>query len=357
MTSSRPPQPKARVGELVAHESLSLRWLAGRAGEGRRVHDTRVQKTGLALVGHFQGLHTASIQVLGSTETSYLCSLTPRRCREAVQPFFALQLCCVVVTAKDELSDGVRAILAEAADATETPLLVSDDGTAATIVALHAVLDLTLAPSARIHGVLVDVFEVGLLMLGSSGVGKSEIALELVMRGHRLVADDVVECSFRQPRMVFGAPAQLLRHHLEVRGLGILNIKDLFGVTSVRDSKRIDVVVQLVEDREVVAEDRLGLEERFCALLGVEIPELSISVRPGRDMASIMEIAARRELLKAAGHHPAREFLDGIEGALLGEQPPVPAPDSRNQASLPPRGPVPRPPESSVGLPFFRKPE
>ena len=174
------------------------------------------------------------------------------------------------------------------------------------------------------------------------------------MRGHRLVADDVVECHYRAPGMVFGAPANLLRHHLEVRGLGILNIKDLFGVTAVRDRKRVDVVVQLGAHELEQEADRLGLEERYHEILGAEIQELLIQVRPGRDIASILEIAARNELLKQAGHHPAREFFGRLEGALLGGDSEVPAAAAARRPAIPgaPRmagNVAPSAPESSVG--------
>jgi HPr kinase/phosphorylase len=248
--------------------------------------------------------------------------------------------------------DDVRKALVAAADRAETPLLMSQHRSSRTILALHALLDERLAPTARVHGVLVDVFEVGLLLLGSSGVGKSEVALELIMRGHRLVADDVVECHYRPPGMVFGAPADLLRHHLEVRGLGILNIKDLFGVTAVRDRKRVDVVAQLVDQERDQEVDRLGLEERAHRILGVDIQELLIQVRPGRDIASILEIASRNELLKQAGHHPAREFFGRLEGTLLGGDSVVPRPPARpasHMPGVPPTARVPAAPESSVG--------
>src|SRR5262245_42752499 len=155
--------------------------------------------------------------------------------------------------------------------------------------------------------------------MGSSAIGKSECALDLIMRGHRLVADDVVECDYRPPGMVFGQAAHLLRYHLEVRGLGILNVKDLFGVTAIRERKRVDAVVKLSEWARDAEYDRMGLDDRHHAILGVNIPELVIPVRPGRDMASILEVAARNELLKNAGHHAAREFFNHLEASLLGK--------------------------------------
>ncbi|MFO0548611.1 MAG: HPr(Ser) kinase/phosphatase [Polyangiaceae bacterium] len=290
---------------------LSLALLAGRAGLDRPIAHTRIQKSGLALAGHFHGIVPSRIQILGQTEQSFVDRLEPNARERALAGFFGLGLSCVVLTG--ELGRAAPKII-ERADVTDTPLLHAPERSSLTITSLHALLDERLAPRKRLHGVLIDVFGVGLFLMGGSGVGKSECALELVMRGHRLVADDVVECDFRPPGMVFGAPAKLLRHHLEVRGLGILNIKDLFGVTAIRERKRVDVVVRLVDEASAEADfDRLGLDERFHTILGVSIPELVVPVRPGRDMASILEVAARNELLKNAGHHAARELFGAIE--------------------------------------------
>jgi HPr kinase/phosphorylase len=312
---------------------LHLSLLAGSSGIDRPIAHTRIQKSGLALAGHFHGIVPTRIQILGQTEQSFLDSLDPTERREALSGFFGLGLSCVVVTGELARSS---AELRASADATGTPLLHALERSSTTITSLHALLDERLAPRKRMHGVLIDVFGVGLLLIGSSGVGKSECALDLVMRGHRLVADDVVECDFRPPGMVFGAPAKLLRHHLEVRGLGILNIKDLFGVTAIRERKRIDVVVRLVdEDSAGVEIDRMGVDDRFHTILGVSIPELAIPVRPGRDMASILEVAARNELLKNAGHHAARELFGAIEAQI--------AAAGRAREGVPTAGAVPAP--------------
>jgi HPr kinase/phosphorylase len=176
------------------------------------------------------------------------------------------------------------------------------------------------------------VFGVGLLLLGKSGIGKSECALELVLRGHRLVADDVVQCDWRPPGLVFGAPANLLRHHIETRGLGVLNVKALFGVTSVRDRKCIDVVVRLVEWDDMAEYDRLGVVDTYHTILGTPIRELTVPVRPGRDMGSILEVAARNELLRRTGAHPALEFLGKLEGQLM------PSPDRTVGPTMPSPG-------------------
>jgi HPr kinase/phosphorylase len=355
------------IRELCEDTALGipLAVAAGQNGLDRRIRSTRIQKSGLALAGHFHGIEPGRLQIFGMTELTYLRGLKPERCQLAVRRFFELDLCGVIITESDKAmaSSAAAEALVACADETETPLLLSPERSSRTIMALHALLDERLAPRQRIHGVLVDVFEVGLLLLGSSGVGKSEVALELVMRGHRLVADDVVDCMYRPPGMVFGQPADLLRHHLEVRGLGILNVKDLFGVTAIRERKRIDVVVQLVESVLEGDYDRLGLEQRFHEILGVDVPELLVPVRPGRDMASILEIAARNELLRMSGHHPAKEFFGRIEGAILGSESDLPsgvttprAPRPSGSAPFPGSGPegpeLSRPPESSVGMPW-----
>lgn len=308
------PSMNARMLLDQAALDLNLALIAGATGSERPICHTRIQKSGLALAGHYHGIVPTRIQILGQTEQSFLAKLDPRARERALMGFFGLGLSCAVLTG--ELAPASREVIT-CADATGTPLLHSTDRSSVTITTLHALLDERLAPRQRLHGVLIDVFGVGLLLMGASEVGKSECALDLVMRGHRLVADDVVECDFRPPGMVFGAPAKLLRHHLEVRGLGILNIKDLFGVTAIRERKRIDIVVRLVDEGSVGAEvDRLGLEERFHSILGVSIPELVIPVRPGRDMATILEVAARNELLKNAGHHAARELFGAIEARI-----------------------------------------
>jgi HPr kinase/phosphorylase len=339
------------VRALLADPGLGVELypIAGESGLDRNVEHTRIQKSGLALVGHFHGIVPARIQILGQTELSFLHRLRPEERTRALRGFFGLGLCCVIFTQAQGKGEGeasgegffpVPELISEA-EASGTPLLASSERSSKTINALHALLDDRLAPRIRLHGVLVDVFGVGVLLMGSSGIGKSECALDLVLRGHRLVADDVVDCDYRPPGMVFGGAAELLRHHLEVRGLGILNIKDLFGVTSIRERKRIDVVVKLVEWSKETEYDRLGLDDRHHQILGVSIRELVIPVRPGRDMASIIEVAARNELLKNAGHHAAREFFGALEGALMGER-------TGNESSMPPAA---RPTDSATPPP------
>jgi HPr kinase/phosphorylase len=307
--------PELTVRQLVEDPQLAIRLVrvAGEAGLDRPLRHPRVQKNGLALAGHFQGVVPTRVQVLGETELSYLDSLSNEARSVAARGFFSLGLSCVVISGGHEPS---RA-LTSAAEATGTPLFVTSARSSRTINALHATLDDRLAPSTRLHGVLVDVYGVGILLLGQSGIGKSECAMELVMRGHRLVADDVVCCDWRPPGMIFGQPAELLRHHIEIRGLGVLDLRQLFGVTAVRDRTRIDLVVQLCEWNDQEEFDRLGIEERHHTILGTGIRELRVPVRPGRDMGSIIEMAARNELLRLDGRHTAHDLLEKIEAHLV----------------------------------------
>jgi HPr kinase/phosphorylase len=350
MTVYDPPQAPTRVITVRAllddpQLGLNVRLLAGSAGLDRQITHPRIQKSGLAMLGHLHGIVKSRIQILGETELSYADTLPAEQQQIAAKNLFGLDLACVIVTRGVDPPPA----FSQEAERTKTPLVVCVEKSSSAITALHTVLDERLAPRARIHGVLVDVFEVGVLLLGKSGIGKSECALELVMNGHRLVADDVIECDFKPPGMVFGQPATLLRHHIEVRGLGVLNIKDLYGVTAVRERKRIDLVVQLELWQEDAAYDRIGLDEHHREILGVPIRDVRLPVRPGRNMSAIIEIAARNELLRHAGHNAALEFVQRIEAGIASEDGDRRAPSGSwrlrrpNESSAPPPV-VPSPP-------------
>ncbi|MCL2722954.1 MAG: HPr(Ser) kinase/phosphatase [Polyangiaceae bacterium] len=347
-----PPLAEITVADLVADPRFggTLKRLAGESGLDRPIRHPRVQKNGLALAGHYYGVVPTRVQVLGETEISYLDSLDADARGRAARGLFSLGLSCVVLTRR---GDAPR-VLREAAEATGTPLFASGARSSRTINELHALLDEKLAPTTTLHGVLVDVFGIGLLLLGKSGIGKSECAVELVLRGHRLVADDVVKCEWRPPGMVFGAAADILRHHVEVRGLGVLNIQDLFGVTAVRERKRIDMIVQLDEWNEKTEYDRLGIDDRFLEVLSTPIRLLTVPVRPGRDMGTMLEMAARNELLRRAGKHSARALVARLEeNAGLGRNARDDTADDLPESVV--RAPTPPPPlsfnESSAWIP------
>ncbi len=308
--------PVVPIREVLAHPELQKRLTlrAGASGLGRVITHPRVQKSGLVLVGHSQGVVPSRIQVLGETEISYLESLPPDERSVRVEFLLSLQFSLLVVTrGVDPLPE-----LIEGAERTGTPLAVSDVRSSTTINGLHAVLDRMLAPRADLHGVLVEVHGIGTLLRGPSGIGKSECALFLVERGHRLVADDIVKLTCLPNGEIMGEAAPLLRHHLEIRGLGILNIRDHFGATAVCDEARLDLIVELSPWRENAEYDRLGVDDETIELLGQSIRRLRIPVHPGRDMGVILETAARNHLLRREGVNGAARFTEQLERALTG---------------------------------------
>ncbi|MDB4975276.1 MAG: HPr kinase/phosphorylase [Myxococcaceae bacterium] len=319
--SDRPsgiPEIAVAVRTVLEHPELRDKLVlhAGAAGVERLIAHPRVQKSGLVLVGHTQGIVPTRVQVLGETEVSYLESLAPETRAERVRFLCSMSLSLIVVTR------GVVPLpeLVEQAELSGTPLVSSPTRSSTTINRLHTVLDRLLAPRARLHGVLVEMYGVGTLLIGPSGIGKSECALFLVERGHRLVADDLVELTRLPNATVLGSPAPLLRHHLEIRGVGILNIRDLFGATSVRDEAHLDLVVELCPWREDEVYERLGLDDQTMELLGTKISRLRIPVRPGRDMGVLLEMAARNHLLKREGVHGAKRFAERLERELTNKK-------------------------------------
>lgn len=315
---SAPPGASVTVRALLAEPELAsiTRLVAGARSLDRVVTHPRVQKNGLCLAGHTRGLVASRVQVLGETELSYLESLAPEVRAERCAQLFGLGLSLVLITRGAE----PPAELLEAARASATPVAVVELRSSRTIALVHQVLDRLFAPSETRHGVLIDVHGMGTLLLGPSGIGKSECALFLVERGHRLVADDQVTLTRSPAGAVVGKPPPLLRHHLELRGIGIVNVRELFGATAVRDEKNVDLVIELCPWDPEQPFDRLGLDDLGFDLLGVRLPMLRIPVQPGRNMAVILEVAARNQLLKRAGKHSARDFVAHLSERLgLGE--------------------------------------
>ena len=291
---------------------LRLVLLAGESGLGRRLTIHRIQKPGLALAGFVRQVHPERVQVLGATEIAYLGTLSEADARRSVDGFVALNPACVIVTKGLD----VPAVMLEAADRSGVPVLRTPMVSSAAIDAIQKHLELQLAPTASIHAVLMDVLGVGVLLLGKSGIGKSEAALDLIMKGHRLVADDLVEVRRTSGDVLVGWASELIKHHMEVRGLGIINIKDMFGVAAVRDEKKIELVLELLRWDQTESHDRLGLDEMVYPILEVQVPLLRIPVSPGRNVSSLIEVAARNRLLQVRGHHSAREFQERLDRAL-----------------------------------------
>ena len=318
-------KPSITVAQLIrgAGDDLRLEVIIGGEGLHRPISNARIQKPGLALTGFTEHIHPERIQVFGNTELSYLRTLTPEAQRDIFSKLFASPLACLIVTKGLPVPTTLEDCCREQKLALmRTPLL---SGTF--IAQVQAYLEETLTATGMVHGVLVDVFGVGVLLLGKSGIGKSEIALDLIMRGHRLVADDVVNITHRH-RELHGTGNDLIRHHMEVRGLGILNVEALFGVAAVRDRKMVELVIDLVEWDPGADYNRLGIEQEFTNLLGIDVPHATIPVRPGRNLTTIVEVAARNQLLKLRGHHSAEEFAERLAKTIEARSPKNPSGDS-----------------------------
>ncbi len=291
--------------------SLGLRPLSNWGGLDRRTTRPRIQKPGLALAGFTKHVYADRVQVLGMSEIDYIHVTEPAEIEAGLSNFLDKDPCGLVITRGLEPPE----LLMRLAEARGIPVLGTSVMTSTFITRMTRRLEELLSPTASIHGVLVDVLGVGVLLIGRSGVGKSEAALDLVLKGHRLVADDVVEVTVRPPDTVWGAATELHQHHMEIRGMGILNITHLFGVAAVRDTKKIEVVVELSEVDEGNY-DRLGTEAQVWPILQVDVPLVRIPLRPGRNIASLIEVVARNQILKYRGHDSAREFQEKVNARI-----------------------------------------
>ena len=293
---------------------LSIELLAGANGLERHITSPYIQKTGLALAGFHEYLQAGRILLFGDSEVRFLEAMDAASRSHALAMCFSEALPCLLVTGGAELPPEV-AIEGERAD---VAVLRTTVPTATAIGKLTAILEDRLAAREMIHGVLLDILGLGVLIVGESGIGKSECALDLVVRGHRLVADDTVEVRRRAESIVIGACPELTRHHMEVRGLGLINIRDLFGVASTRTSKRVELVVQLDRWDPELEYDRLGLDEASYDLIGLKVPLIRMPVGPGRNLAILVEVAARNQLLRMRGINAARELVKRLDASLLG---------------------------------------
>jgi HPr kinase/phosphorylase len=298
--------------DIAESRVLDLELLAGASGLERRITAPHTQKTGLALSGFDAYLRAGRVLVFGESEVRYLETLAPDARTAVLQRVFSHALPCLLVSGGFPPPPETFA----EADRAGVPLLRSRAATPETMARLSGVLDTYLAARGVVHGVLIDILGLGVLMVGESGIGKSECALDLVVRGHRLVADDVVELRCRSESYVIGTSPELTRHHMEIRGLGLINVQDLFGVASTRSSKRVELVVQLERWEHGREYDRLGLDDEFYECVGARIPMIRMPVAPGRNVAMLVEVAARNQLLRARGHHAARNLVDRLNQRL-----------------------------------------
>jgi len=298
--------------DLAGSRAIDLELLAGARGVDRRITNPHPQKTGLALAGYERYLRDGRILVFGESEMRYLESLGAADRTAVVRRVLGHALPCIVVT--DNFTPPEE-LVAEAETA-GVALMRTRAATPIAMARLSASLDNYLSPRGVVHGVLMDILGLGVLIVGESGIGKSECALDLVVRGHRLVADDAVELRCRAESFIIGSCPDLTRHHMEIRGLGLINVQDLFGVASTRRSKRVELVVQLERWDPSREYDRLGLDETHYETLGVRVPMIRMPVAPGRNLAILVEVAARNQLLRQGGHHSAKRLADRLEKQL-----------------------------------------
>jgi len=325
------------IGELLqaSSDAWRLKLIAGASGLSNGVSIPRIQKPGLALAGYLPQIHPERVQVIGRTELGYLATLDEAAATRAVDRMLQERVACLIVT------NGASPppYFGESAARHQVPLITSELRSSELIRNVTTWLEERLAPHTLIHGVLVEVFGLGVLLLGKSGIGKSEAALDLVARGHRLVADDVVEARAVGAGRVLGSGAELIRHHMEIRGLGIINVQDLFGILATLREKTIQLVAEMFDwTRE--EPDRLGLKDETHTILGVELPMVRIPIRPGRSVATIIEVAARNHVLKRLGRHSAREFVARLDGEIARRQrrPPGAEEVSASEAATPVAG-------------------
>ena len=290
-------------------DALNLKCICGRKGLSRKISVPDLNRPGLALSGFFESFAYERIQLFGRGEFAYLEKIISENNIQNIQKIFDYQVPCCVFSRS--LQPPQKFI--ELAESCDCPVLVTDLDSTEFSVRIIRLLSDVFAQTKTIHGVFVEVYGLGVVLLGESGVGKSETALELIERGHRLVADDIVELRCINGNSILGKGANtMIGHHMEVRGLGIINIVQLYGIGSVREQKEVQLVVRLEEWDNNKVYDRLGTEEQTVEFLGVKIPLVEIPVKPGRNIPIIVETAAMNERLKKMGYFSAKDFNQNV---------------------------------------------
>jgi len=304
-------EPRITLGEIFAEqgEAMQMRLITGEKGFYRYIDHPRMQKPSLAFAGFLENLNDYRLQVIGQTELHYLATKPPILQKKAVDAVFDLNLAGVVITRGIEPPSIIR----DAAERTNTPLFVSELKSTTFMTDMMLFLSRRLAPKAWQHGVYMDIFGLGVLLTGASGVGKSEIGLELISRGHRLIADDMVELVRPSPGVLVGQSPESLRYHMELRGLGIVNVRDLYGAAAITDGKRLGLVIDLIAWESMTEKDRMVDGEDSIKIHQVDLPRIRIPIRPGRSLAVIIEVATRNQLLKKRGINSNKDFMQALE--------------------------------------------
>lgn len=283
---------------------FELTLLTSEDGLKKKIPHSQIHRPGLALAGFTNRFAHMRPQVLGETELAFLKSLDGEKRIRLIENMFNFEIPCLIIT-KGMVPPKE---LIQIAENHHTSVFQTRLSTAELTNRLSLYLDNIFAPSITLHGTLVDVYGVGLYYTGKSGIGKSECALDLVERGHRLVADDIIKVTRKTPEIIVGTGSEFLGHHMEVRGVGIIDIEKLFGIRAIRIQKRIEVEVKLVWWEEESEFERLGIEDRFTRILGVDIPTVTVPISPGKNITVISEVIAMNHMLKVYGQHPAKKF-------------------------------------------------
>ncbi|MSU56592.1 MAG: HPr(Ser) kinase/phosphatase [Pedosphaera sp.] len=299
-------------------DALQLRLSAGAGGLKHDIPEPTVNRPGLVLTGFTKYFANKRVQAIGNAEAFYLKTVPARARAQRYELFFSLRPPCVVFSRNLKPDK----LFLEAAEASNTPIFQCPFITMKFINLATLALELMFAPRGTELGSMVDILGVGVLIRGESGIGKSECVLALIERGYSLVADDVTKVTLVDGRDVVGTSASLTRDHMEIRGIGIINVAAMFGVKSIRKEKRIDLVVTLKQWEHVTDVDRVGMEQEYVKVLGLDVPHITIPVRPGRDLARLIEVAAFQTKLKMSGYNAAKELNDRLVAQIAaGDKP------------------------------------
>jgi HPr kinase/phosphorylase len=306
--NSRNENPKITITDLIEKSpaQMSLKVIAGKSGlQKKHITSARIQKLGLAIAGFAHYIHSGRIQIVGQSEISYLNQLAGEKRTEAICHLDLEQICCILITKNLEPPPE----LVEIADKFDLPIIGTSQVSSKAIGIISDFLEEELAPQVTLHGVLMEIYGLGMLLLGNSGIGKSECALDLITRRHRLISDDSVQIKKIGENLV-GASPEITFEHLEVRGLGIINIRDIFGVSAVGKQKQIELIIEFKKWNETLEVDRLGLEAHEAEFFGVKIDKFVLPVSAGRNLSTLVETAVRIHLLRETGYDATQKLIE-----------------------------------------------
>lgn len=306
--------PFISVAELfeLNHQRVGLLVLNNQASFARKIREREIHRPGLALSGFVDVFTYWRIQIMGNTEIGYLNTLPPEQRRRSIATVLGFEIPCIIITNNNTPPDELR----EIADQNGITLFSTPLSTTTVIHHLSEYLDAVFAPKTVVHGSLVDVYGVGILITGESAIGKSELALDLIERGHQLVADDVVHITRIGRSRLEGEPSEVLKHHMEIRGLGIIDIRRMFGIRAIRGKKVIHIIINLERYREDREYERIGVDENTIDILGVQVPQVILPILPGKNITVIVEVVAMNHKLKEIGENAAREFNEKLIASM-----------------------------------------